>query len=88
MLQSDVEVFPPFAPDLDSRENIKPMEAISNLEITKDFEFDHVYISEMVEKFSLTPILCNKCNDYSCHFCNPSHYINYLYVKNAQWVKN
>ena len=88
MLESDVEVFPPFAPKLDDRQKISKMDVISNLEVTKDFEFDHEYISEMVSRFSLTPILCNKCNDLSRHFLQPSNYINDLYVKNARWVKN
>ena len=35
------------------------MPMISNLEITKDFEFDHVFINDMVEKFALTPSLCS-----------------------------
>ena len=86
MLESNVEIFPSFAPDLENRSNVRPMEPISNLEVVKDFEFDHEFIGEMVRKFSLTPNLCNRCNDYSKWFLNPTHYINELYVKNARWV--
>ena len=36
------------------------MEVISNLEDVKNLEFDSNYITDLIEKFSITPILCNK----------------------------
>ena len=82
------DIFPPFSPNLSEKTGIRSMDIISNLEITKDLEFDHQYILEMIEKFNLTPILCNKCNDLSKHFLDPSFYVNQLYLKNARWVLN
>ena len=82
------EVFPPFYPNLSTRDGLREMEIISNLEVSKDLEFDNRYIVDMIEKFSLTPILCNKCNDLSKHFMEPSFYVNKLYIKNAKWVLN
>ena len=80
------DIFPPFSPNLSEKTGIKAMDIISNLEVTKDLEFDHQYILEMIE--NLTPILCNKCNDLSKHFLDPSFYVNQLYLKNARWVPN
>ena len=82
-----VDVFPPFLPNLPDRA-IKAMDIVSNLEVTRDLEFDNEYINEMVEKFSLTPILCHKCNDLSKHFMDPAYHVNKLYIKNAKWVLN
>ena len=60
----------------------------SNFEVTKDFEFDHVFINDMVKKFALSLSLCNCCYDLSKDFINPENYINQLYIKNAWWVLN
>ena len=54
------EIFPPFPPNLDKRQDIKAMDIISNLEVMKDLEFDHQYINVMSEKFSLTPTKLQK----------------------------
>ena len=86
--ESLLEIFPLFPPDLINRQNVKPMNIISNLEITKDFEFDHIFINDMIKKFALTPSLCNHCNDLSRHFLDPESYIHQLYLKNARWVLN
>ena len=64
------------------------MDIISNLEVIRDLEFDSDYIEQMIEKFSLTPILCHKCSDLTQHLMDPSFYTNQLYVKNARWVRN
>ena len=80
------EVFPAFLPNLDSKPGIKAMDIISNLEDVKNLEFNSEYITDMIEKFGVTPLLCNKCNDLSKHFMNPEFYINELYVRNAKWV--
>ena len=80
------EIFPSFLPNLDSKTGIKTMDIISNLEDVKNLEFNSDYITDMIEKFSITPLLCNKCNDLSKHFMNPEFYINELYVRNARWV--
>ena len=64
------------------------MDIISNLEVTHDLEFDSFYIENMIEKFSLTPILCSKCSDLTQHLMDPEFYTNELYVKNARWVRN
>ena len=82
------EVYPSFLPDLENRKNLREMDVISNLEVVRDLEFDSDYINSMIQKFSLTPILCHKCNDFSKFFMNPEHHTNQLYIKNARWVKN
>ena len=64
------------------------MDVISNLEVTLDLEFDSEYIQHIIEKFALTPILCNKCSDLTRHLMDPEFYTNELYVKNARWVRN
>merc|ERR1712237_114897 len=64
------------------------MDIISNLENTADLEFDNAYTNEVIEKFSLTPILCHKCNDLSKYFLDPSYHINKKYIENARWVLN
>ena len=43
------QIFPPFPPNLDKRQDIKPMDIISNLEVTKKLEFDHQYSNDMIE---------------------------------------
>ena len=83
-----VEIFPSFLPNLELRKDIKPMKVISNLEDVKNLEFDSQYITELIEKFSITPILCHKCNDLSKHFMNPEFYITEKYIRNARWVAN
>ena len=83
-----VDVFPPFLPNLSTRDGLREMDIISNLEVTRDLEFDNRYIVDMIEKFSITPILCHKCNDLSKHFMDPAYYVNKKYVKNAKWVLN
>ena len=83
-----VDVFPDFFPNLSDRDGIRAMDIISNLEVTRDLEFDNEYINDMVEKFSLTPILCHKCNDLSKHFMDPAYHVNKMYIKNAKWVLN
>ena len=80
-----VDVFPPFLPNLSARTGLRAMDIISNLEVTRDLEFDNEYINDMVEKFSLTPILCHKCNDLSKHFMDPAYYVNKKYVKRRAW---
>ena len=77
-----------FTSDTSNRPDMKPMEVLSNLEIVRDLEFHHEYITDQIEKFSLTPILCNKCNNLSKHFLHPSFYTNELYVCNSKWVLN
>ena len=84
---SSVDVFPPFRPNLATKD-IKEMDIISNLENTADLEFDNSYINEVIERFSLTPILCHKCNDLSKYFLDPSYHINKKYIENARWVLN
>ena len=81
-------VFPPFSHNIDNRKNIQSMDIFSNLYNTRDLEFDHNYISEQIEKFSITPILCSKCNDLSRHFQRPDSYINELYLRDATWRLN
>ena len=80
---NSLEVFPPSSSDISQRSDIKSMQTISNLEITRDFKFHHQYISEQIDKLSLTPILCNKYNDLSRHFLDPAFYTNKLYVRNS-----
>ena len=82
-----VDIFPPFRPNLATKD-IKDMDIISNLENTADLEFDNIYINEVIEKFSLTPILCHKCNDLSKYFLDPSYHINKQFIKDARWVLN
>ena len=60
----------------------------TNHEVTRDLEFDHLYILEMIEKFSISPNQCNKCNDLSKVFMNPEYYYNNLYNKNFSWKLN
>ena len=59
------EVFPPFYPNFEQKKY--PMQSVltTNHEVTRDLEFDHLYILEMIEKFSIYPNRCNKCNDLS-----------------------
>ena len=64
------------------------MQVILNLEVVQDLEFHHQYIAEQIEKFTLTPILCNHCNNLSKHFLHPSFYTNELYLRNSRWVLN
>ena len=42
----------------------------------------------MIEKFSISPNQCNKCNDLSKVFMNPEYYYNNLYIKNSSWKLN
>ena len=74
MIQSEdsLEVFPPFK----RKDKVKKLPIFSNFEVTKDFEFDHVFINYMVETFSITTSLCNHCNDLRRHLMNPESYIN------------
>ena len=80
------EIFPSFLPNIEQKPHVKRMDIISNLEDVKNLEFDSEYITDMIEKFSVTPILCNKCNDLSKHFMSPEFYTNELYIQNARWV--
>ena len=64
------------------------MDILTNLEAVRDLEFHHEYISDQIEKFAITPILCNNCNDLSRHFLHPAFYTNELYVKNSKWILN
>ena len=57
------KTFPPVPSDLSTRQDIKPMDVLSNLEIVRDLEFHHEYINDQIDKFAITPILCNNCND-------------------------
>ena len=81
-------VFPSFSHNIDSKKHIQSMDIFSNLYNTRDLEFDHNYISKQIEKFSITPILCSKCNDLSRHFQRPDSYINELYLRDATWRLN
>ena len=83
-----VDEFPPVPSDVSNRHDIKEMDVISNLEITKDLEFNHEFIQGQIEKFSITPTLCNKCNMLSKHFMDPTYFINELYLKNSKWILN
>lgn len=83
-----IEIFPPSSSDVSQRTDIKPSQIISNLEVTRDLKFHHQYISEQIDKFTVTPILCNKCNDLSRHFLDPAFNTNELYVCNSKWVLN
>ena len=83
-----VQNFPPVSSDISTRPDLKPMEVISNLEVVRDLEFNHQYINDQIEKFAITPILCNNCNDLSRHFLDPAFYTNELYVKNSKWILN
>ena len=83
-----VHEFPPVPSDVSDRQDIKAMDVISNLEVVKDLEFNHEFIQDQIEKFSITPILCNKCNDLSKHFMDPAYYTNELYLKNSKWILN
>ena len=47
----DIEIFPPFLSDISNRPDIKPMQVLWNLEVVRDLEFHHEYISEQIEKF-------------------------------------
>ena len=60
----------------------------TNHEVTRDLEFDHLYILEMIEKFSISPNQCNKCNNLSKVFMNPEYHYNNLYIKNSSWKLN
>ena len=60
----------------------------TNHEVTRDLEFNHFYIIEMIEKFSISPNQCNKCNDLSKVFMNPEYYYNNLYIRNSSWKLN
>ena len=44
------EVFPSFLPDLENRKGLREMDVISNLEITRDLEFDGEYIQKMIRE--------------------------------------
>ena len=65
------KTFPPGSFDLSTRQDIKPMDVSSKLEIVRNFEFNHEYINDQIDKFAITPILCNNCNDLSKHFFVP-----------------
>ena len=65
------EVFPLFYPDLEAKHYPMQQFFISNIDTTWELEFDHEYINEMIEKFSIHPNQCNKCNDLSKVFMNP-----------------
>ena len=62
---NEEEVFPPFYPDLEAKHHPMQQFFISNLDNTRELEFDHEYINEMIEKFTIHPNQCNKCNDLS-----------------------
>ena len=42
----DIEIFPPFSSDISNRTDVKPMQVLSNLEVVRDLEFHHEYITE------------------------------------------
>ena len=86
--KEDIEIFPPFSSDISNRSDVKPAQVLSNLEVVRDLEFHHEFISEQIEKFSITPILCNCYNDLLKHFLHPSFYTNELYIHNSKWVLN
>ena len=50
-----VQEFPPVSSDVSNRPDLKPMDVISNLEVVKDLEFNHEFIYDQIEKFSITP---------------------------------
>ena len=82
------KTFPPVSSDISNKPEIKEMDVLSNLENVRDLEFSHEFISDQIEKFAITPILCNNCNDLSKHFLDPAFYTNKLYVKNSKWILN
>ena len=86
--KNEVDPFPPVPSDISTRQDIKQMEIFTNLEAVRDLEFCHEYISDQIEKFAISPILCNNCNDLSRHFLHPAFYTNELYVKNSKWIIN
>ena len=81
-------MFPPFYPVLE--ENNSKIHGVlsSNFEVVRDLEFNHEYILEMIDKFSISPNMCNKCNDLSKVFLNPEYYYNELYIRNSRWELN
>ena len=81
-------MFPPFYPDLEAKHHPMQQFFISYLHNTQELEFDHEYINEMIEKFTIHPNQCNKCNNLSKVFMNPEYYYNNLYIKNSKWKLN
>ena len=75
---SNLQNFSPLSSDLSTRPDIKEMEVISSLEVFRDLEFHHQYINDQIEKFAITPILCNSFNNLSRHFLDPAFYTNEL----------
>ena len=82
------ETFPPLSSDISNKPEIKEMEVLSNLDNVRDLEFSHKFIAHQIDKFAITPILCNNCNDLSKHLLDPAYYTNELYVKNSKWILN
>ena len=85
---SNGEAFPPLSSDISNKSDIKEMEVLSNLDNVRDLEFSHEFIADQIDKFAITPILCNNCNDLSKHLLDPAYYTNELYVKNSKWILN
>ena len=81
------EIFPSFYPNLKKSSKMQGV-LTTNHEVTRDLEFDHLYILEMIEKFSISPNQYNKCNDLSKVFMNPEYYYNNLYIKKSSWKLN
>ena len=44
----EIEIFPPSPSDVFNRTDIKPMQVLSNLEVVRDLEFHHKFISEQI----------------------------------------
>ena len=85
---SNGEAFPPLSSDISDKLDIKEMEVLSNLDNVRDLEFSHKFIADQIDKFAITPILCNNCNDLSKHLLDPAYYMKKLYVKNSKWILN
>ena len=87
-ISENCKTFPPISSDISNKPDIKEMDVLSNLENVRDLEFSHEFIADQIDKFAITPILCNNCNDLSKHLLDPAYYTNELYVKNSKWILN
>ena len=87
MNKDKIEVFLSYYPDLKKQSKMQSV-LTTNHKVTQDLEFDHLYILEMIEKFSISLNQCNKCDDLSKVFMNLEYYHNNLYIKNSSWKLN
>ena len=77
---SNSETFPPLSSDISDKPDIKEMEVLSNLDNVRDLEFSHEFIAHQIDKFAITPIFCNNCNDLSKHLLDPAYYTRMSYT--------